>query len=194
MTIKTQRSKPPKCILILGGGRSGKSSLAVEMALERGGKVLFVATAEPRDEEMKRRISAHKKSRPESWQTLETPLNLGSEISKNVGTAKTVIIDCVTLLVNNIFEKYGEKGTAGTLEKAIESEITALLECVEKSHATFIIVSNEVGLGIIPVDSVSRLYRDLLGRANQALAARADQVYMLVAGLKMTLKNTLQYH
>ena len=181
-----------KTILLLGGARSGKSSLAVEMARKRGGKVLFVATAEPGDEEMKRRISAHRKSRPESWHTLETPLNIGREIGKNTGGVKTVIIDCVTLLVNNIFEKYGEKATSGTLEKAIESEIKALLDCAEKSPATFIIVSNEVGLGIVPADGVSRLYRDLLGRANQMLAARADEVYLLVAGLPVTIKNTLQ--
>ena len=181
-----------KTILLLGGARSGKSSLAVEMARKRGGKVLFVATAEPRDEEMKRRISAHRKSRPESWRTLETPLNIANEIEKNTGGVKTVIVDCVTLLVNNIFEKYGEKATSGTLEKAIESEISALLDCAEKSPATFVIVSNEVGLGIVPADGVSRLYRDLLGRANQVLASRADVVYLLVAGLPVTIKNTLQ--
>jgi adenosylcobinamide kinase/adenosylcobinamide-phosphate guanylyltransferase len=158
------------------------------MARRRGGKVLFVATAEPRDEEMKRRINAHKKSRPENWQLLETQMNIGDEIGKNIGAAKTVIIDCITLLVNNVFEKYGEKGTAGTLEKAVESEMKALLDCVEKSGAMFIIVSNEVGLGIIPADGVSRLYRDLLGRANQMLAAFADEVYLLVAGLPVTLK------
>ena len=181
-----------RIILLLGGARSGKSSLAVEMARQRGGKVLFVATAEPCDEEMKRRISAHRKSRPGGWRLLEAPLNIANEIGKNIGTSKTVIIDCITLLVNNIFEKYGEKATSGTLEKAIESEINALLDGAEKSPATFIIVSNEVGLGIVPADSVSRLYRDLLGRANQMLAARADEVYFLVAGLPVTIKNTLQ--
>jgi len=185
------RKRSANCILILGGGRSGKSTLAVEMARKRGGKVLFVATAEPFDDEMKRRINAHKKNRPQSWLTLETPLNVGNEIIKNIGTSKTVILDCITLLVNNVFEKYGEKATAGTLEKAVESEIKGLLDCVDKSTATFIIVSNEVGLGIIPADSGSRLYRDLLGRANQMLAARADEVYLLVAGLKMTLKNPI---
>ncbi len=181
-----------KIILLLGGARSGKSSLAVEMARKRGGKVLFVATAEPRDEEMKRRISAHQKSRPEGWRTLEAPLNIGNEIRKNTGTVKTVIADCITLLVNNIFEKYGEKATSGTLKKAIESEIKALLDCAEKSPATFIIVSNEVGLGIVPADGISRLYRDLLGRANQMLAARADEVYLLVAGLPVMIKNAIQ--
>jgi adenosylcobinamide kinase/adenosylcobinamide-phosphate guanylyltransferase len=94
-----------------------------------------------------------------------------------------VIIDCITLLVNNIFEKLGEKATAPKLEKTVEAEIKQLLDCIDKSEARFIIVSNEVGLGIIPGDSVSRLYRDSLGRANQALAAHADEVYLLVAGI-----------
>jgi adenosylcobinamide kinase/adenosylcobinamide-phosphate guanylyltransferase len=177
-----------KSILILGGARSGKSRLAVELAQKRGGGVLFVATAEARDAEMQRRIAAHRKVRPAGWKTLEAQTHIGKLIAQNIGKAPTVIIDCITLLVNNIFEKYDEKAGASRLEKAVEAEIKELLGCIDKSEALFIIVSNEIGLGIIPADGVSRLYRDLLGRANQMLAARADEVYLLVAGLPVAIK------
>jgi adenosylcobinamide kinase/adenosylcobinamide-phosphate guanylyltransferase len=179
-----------KIVLILGGARSGKSRLAVEMAEKRGGKVLFVATAEARDGEMARRIKAHRRARPAGWRTLEATADIGQQIQKNIGGARTVIIDCITLLVNNIFEKYGEKASASKLEKAVEAEIKALLDSIKESDALYIIVSNEVGLGIIPADSVSRLYRDVLGRANQVLAARSDEVYLLIAGLPLAIKKS----
>jgi adenosylcobinamide kinase/adenosylcobinamide-phosphate guanylyltransferase len=175
-------------ILILGGARSGKSRLAVAVARQRGGPVLFVATAEALDPEMARRIAAHRRARPAGWRTLECPLDVGRHIKKHIGQASTVIIDCMTLLVNNILEKYGEKAGARQLEKAVTAEIKGLLDCIDSSNALFIIVSNEVGLGIVPADSASRLYRDLLGQANQTFAARADEVYLLVAGIPLTLK------
>ncbi len=181
-----------KSILILGGARSGKSRLAVELAQKQGGDVLFVATAEARDAEMQRRIEAHRQVRPAGWKTLEATTHIGKEITQNIGRAGTVIIDCITLLVNNIFEKYDEKADASRLEKAVEAEIKELLTCIDRSKALFIIVSNEVGLGIVPADSVSRLYRDLLGRANQMLAAPADEVYFLVAGIPVAIKNRSQ--
>ena len=177
-----------KSILILGGARSGKSRLAVELAQKRGGDVLFVATAEARDGEMEQRIAAHRRVRPSNWKTLEATLNIGAQITRNIGKVQTVIIDCVTLLVNNVFEQCGEAADASGVEKTIEVEIKELLDCIEKSKALFIIVSNEVGLGIIPGDRISRLYRDSLGRANQMLAARADEVYLLVAGLPVAIK------
>jgi adenosylcobinamide kinase/adenosylcobinamide-phosphate guanylyltransferase len=177
-----------KSILILGGARSGKSRAAVEIAQKRGGEVLFVATAEARDAEMKRRIAAHKRSRPADWRTLEVQTHIGKSIAQNAGPAQTVIIDCITLLVNNVFERYAQKADAGRLEKSVEAEITELLACIERSDALFIIVSNEVGLGIIPADEVSRLYRDSLGRANQLLAAAAAEVYLLVAGVPVAIK------
>jgi adenosylcobinamide kinase/adenosylcobinamide-phosphate guanylyltransferase len=179
-----------KSILILGGARSGKSRLAVELAQKRSGDVLFVATAEARDGEMRRRIEAHRQVRPSSWKTLEVATNLGPQIIRCGGGAKTIIIDCITLLLNNVFEQFKEKADASPLEKAVDIEIKGLLDCIERSGALFILVSNEVGLGIIPADSVSRLYRDLLGRANQALAARADEVYLLVAGIPVAIKRS----
>ncbi len=155
-----------KTTLIIGGARSGKSRLALEMARAAGGEVLFVATAEAGDDEMARRIERHRRSRPPHWRTLEVTTGIGKQIGEALGQARTVVVDCITLLVNNIFEQYKAAGEAA-LEKAVESEIKDLIACIDKSKANFIIVTNEVGLGIIPADPVSRLYRDLLGRANQ---------------------------
>jgi adenosylcobinamide kinase/adenosylcobinamide-phosphate guanylyltransferase len=176
-----------KTTLIIGGARSGKSRLALEMARAAAGEVLFVATAEAGDDEMARRIETHKRSRPAHWRTLEVTTGIGERISADIGRSGTVVIDCVTLLVNNVFEQYKNTGEAAT-EKAVEAEINGLVKCIEQSGADFIIVTNEVGLGIIPDDRVSRLYRDLLGRANQALAARADEVLFMVAGIPVKIK------
>ena len=177
-----------KITLITGGARSGKSRLAQELARKSGGAVLFVATAEAGDEEMKQRIEAHRKGRPPGWVTLEVTTHIGSQITRNIGQARTVIIDCITLLINNVFEEHDKKTDASLLEKAVTAEIKELLDGIDHSDANFIIVTNEVGLGIIPADRVSRLYRDLLGKANQMLAEHADEVYLMVAGIPVAVK------
>ena len=178
-----------KISLITGGARSGKSRLALEMARKTGGPVLFVATAEAGDAEMKRRIETHRKARPADWKTLEVRTLTGGEINRNIGKAQTVVIDCITLLVNNIFQQH--EGTKDALlEKAVVVEINELVKCMKDSDARFIIVTNEVGLGIVPADKVSRLYRDLLGKANQMLAEAADEVILMVAGVPVYVKKT----
>ena len=177
-----------KSILITGGARSGKSTLAQELGKKAKGEILFVATAEAGDPEMKRRIRAHKKSRPAGWKTLEAQTHIGKNIIKELGRARTVIIDDITLLVMNIFTACGEKSGAAVLEKAVTGEIQELINCIDKCKADFIIVTNEVGLGIIPGDIISRQYRDLLGKANRRLAQRADEVYLMVAGIPLTVK------
>lgn len=181
-----------KTILITGGARSGKSHLAQEMALQSGRVVLFVATAAAADEEMRQRIEEHRRLRPAAWRTLEAGTHVGKQIQENPGAARTVIVDCVTLLVNNIFTKYtgldSEITDAALLEKEVTAEIKELIACLDSTAADFIIVTNEVGLGLVPLNPMARLYRDLLGKANQILAARADEVYLLVAGLPVKIK------
>ncbi len=177
-----------KTTLIIGGARSGKSTLAQEMALKAGGNVLFVATAEAGDADMKKRIEMHRKSRPTDWSTLEATTHIGSQIIKNMDKVQTIIIDCITLLINNIFMQYDENTDADLADKEVTAEIKELLDCIDGSDAHFIIVTNEFGLGVVPADRVSRLYRDLLGRANQMLAEHADEVYLLVSGIPLTVK------
>ncbi len=181
-----------KTILVTGGARSGKSRFAQELAAKSGESVLFVATAEAGDADMKHRIEEHKRCRPENWQTLEVTTHIGSHIKQKIGGIRLVIVDCITLLVNNIFNQYGcqddEQIDTILLEKEVASEIAELLECISQVDASFIIVTNEVGLGLVPANKMGRLYRDLLGKANQLLAERADEVYLMVAGLPLKIK------
>jgi adenosylcobinamide kinase/adenosylcobinamide-phosphate guanylyltransferase len=179
-----------KSILITGGARSGKSTYAQELALKTGRAVLFVATAEAGDADMARRIEAHRRSRPAGWTTLEATIRIGRWVAENIGKNGTVIIDCITLLVNNVIRPYGETADAGLMEKAVVTEIEELINCMENSGVQFIIVTNEVGLGIVPADRVSRIYRDLLGKANQMLARHADEVYLMVAGIPLPVKKS----
>lgn len=181
-----------KTTLIIGGARSGKSNFAQELARNSGGKVLFVATAEAGDEEMRRRIETHRKARPAGWKTLEATARVGSRILEGTGGADTVIVDCITLLVSNVFLKYGGHTVAAIdealIEKGVMTEIEGLVASIDKVAASFIIVTNEVGLDLVPPNPVGRLYRDLLGKTNQMLAQRADEVYLMVAGIPVQIK------
>ena len=150
--------------------------------------MLFVATAVAGDEEMKQRIEEHQKLRPAAWSTLEVTTHIGSQIEQKIGRAKVVIVDCITLLVNNIFDQSGEQIDAPLIEKKVNGEISELVECIKRVDASFIIVTNEVGLGLVPANKVGRLYRDLLGKANQMLAELADEIYLMVAGLPVLIK------
>lgn len=179
-------------ILIIGGARSGKSSFAQELAVKLGEPILFVATAEAKDEEMRRRIETHKRLRPTLWNTLESATSVGSQIGKNVGQARVVIVDCVTLLVNNVLCQHmngaDEKIDTEVIEQQVTDEITQLIDCMNNSEASFIVVTNEVGTGLIPTSAMARLYRDLLGKANQMLGQHVDRVYLMVAGLPLQVK------
>jgi len=174
-----------KVIFILGGVRSGKSRFAQELAKKLGRKVLFVATGQALDEEMKARIEEHKKVRPSSWRTLELFNNVGKRIKARIGDAEVVIVDCLTLLVSNLLKNEAKYPEA---EKQVLAEIESLISCLDGVPATFIIVSNEVGMGIVPRNRLARLYRDLLGKVNQLIAEKADEVYLMVAGIPLRLK------
>ncbi len=185
-----------KSILLIGGARSGKSHFAQELALKSAQPVLLVATAEAGDEEMRQRIEEHQKKRPTTWSTLEVTTHVGSQIFQKFGKAQTVIVDCITLLVNNIFSRYsdstGEQIDAPLIEKEVMAEIGEFVDCINQVNANFIIVTNEVGLGLVPANRMSRLYRDLLGRANQILAQHVDEIYLMVAGLPLRIKSARQ--
>jgi adenosylcobinamide kinase/adenosylcobinamide-phosphate guanylyltransferase len=173
------------CIFITGGARAGKSSYAQKLAAENGGKVLFVATAEAKDEDMRLRIEKHKKSRPSVWETLEAPVDVGKAISGKAGEYTVVIIDCITMLVSNVMLAADNEESA---ESAVINEVEALIKTMQSKLSAFIVVSNEVGLGIVPDNEMSRNYRDLLGRANQLMAQHADEVYFVAAGIPVKIK------
>ncbi len=161
--------------LILGGARSGKSSRAVELA--RGAaRVLFVATAEALDDEMAVRIAAHRRERPAHWQTLEEPRYLAASIARASTAYDLVVIDCLTLWVSNVLD--------GELERSTRT----LIETYRRGTPSWIVVSNEVGLGIVPDNALARTYRDALGAVNRLVAAAADRVTFMAAGLSINLK------
>ena len=174
-----------KTILILGGARSGKSHYAQQVATKLNDKVLFVATGEALDEEMQARIAEHVKARPKNWRTLEMPTDVGKKIERQIGDAKVVTIDCLTLLVSNLLRDEPEYPKA---EKRVASEINELIAAMDKLDANFIIVSNEVGMGLVPETRLGRIYRDLLGIANQRIAQHATEVYLMVAGSPARIK------
>ena len=181
-----------RLILILGGARSGKSTHAQRLAKAHGGKVLFIATAEGLDDEMRARIAAHQSERPADWQTLEIPYNVADAFIRLSPLSDVVLLDCLTLLVSNLLLLEGEidqsdMARADAFSHRLEAEIQALLEAIRGSRADWIVVSNEVGLGLVPLYPSGRLYRDLLGHANQVLAAQADEVYWLVAGIPVPI-------
>lgn len=176
--------------LILGGARSGKSRLAQDTALSAGQAVLFVATGEALDREMLERIEEHRRTRPAGWRTLEAPCDAGRRIRREAGDARAIIVDCLTLLVSNVIGRCGpaEEVDAALASVAVAEEIRGLVSCIEEEPASFIVVSNEVGLGLVPDNRLGRIYRDCLGRANAELAQRAETVYLMVAGIPMVLK------
>jgi adenosylcobinamide kinase/adenosylcobinamide-phosphate guanylyltransferase len=174
-----------KIILIIGGARSGKSDYAQQLAARMRGKVLFCATAEPLDEEMKTRIAAHKKSRPPEWGDLEAHRNVGASLEKSSGSYNTIIIDCVTVLVANCL---GDVDSPEQSDLSVLEEISRLMKVLVQREANYILVTNDVGSGLVPDNRLGRIYRDALGRANQMLAGCADEAYLMVAGLPVKIK------
>jgi adenosylcobinamide kinase/adenosylcobinamide-phosphate guanylyltransferase len=181
-----------KLTLILGGARSGKSSHAQQLAIDHGGPVTYVATAQALDPEMQNRIENHRLERPQDWKTLEAPRGVAAALKGQPENAGVILLDCLTLLVTNLLmdaapdEDHPDEIAA---TQAVERELAQLLEFVRASQADWIMVSNEVGLGLVPPYPLGRIYRDLLGRVNQKLAAAADEVFWMVAGIPVPIHN-----
>jgi len=178
-----------KLILILGGARSGKSKFAVEQAekLSSGRpRVVYVATASPLDEEMKRRIERHRKRRPPSWRTIEEKTDL-TKILPKLRKVNTVIIDCLTFLISNLL-------LSGKREGAILKRIREFSRILKRRNFTTLVVSNEVGMGIVPDTRLGRSFRDIAGQANQIIAELANEVYLLEAGIPIKIKGKHSPH
>jgi adenosylcobinamide kinase/adenosylcobinamide-phosphate guanylyltransferase len=180
-------------VLIIGGARSGKSRLAEQLAAASGRAVLYAATLEPGDDEMVRRISAHRSRRPADWQTIEAPLDLVGALRDEARPGTTVLIDCLTVWISNLLlRQYPAAGAASADAEAAQVTIMAaiddLLSWYADADVTLIVVSNEVGAGLVPPYPLGRLYRDVLGTVNQRLAAVADRVFSVTAGLALELK------
>jgi len=186
-----------KLTLLLGGARSGKSTYAEKLAARHSGPVVYIATAQALDDEMVQRIAAHRRKRPDDWQTLELPFGLGtgagasdSTAASAMAAAQVVLLDCLTLLISNLILRTCpdlDQPDEAAATAAVQAELERLEQAIQNSPADWIIVSNEVGLGLVPPFPIGRIYRDLLGWANQRLARRADKVLFLIAGIPMRL-------
>jgi adenosylcobinamide kinase / adenosylcobinamide-phosphate guanylyltransferase len=174
-----------KIVLITGGARSGKSTYAQQMAALQGGKVLYCATAEALDDEMRTRIEVHKRSRPAGWDTLEAGNDVALKLKAKGAGYDVVLIDCITMLVANLL---GAGQPPAEAEYRALAEVSALIDYMAARKSSYILVTNEVGFGIVPENPLARLYRDVLGRANQQLAGCADEVYLMTAGLPLKIK------
>ena len=164
---------------MLGGARSGKSVFAERIAGEWGEPVLYVATATASDDEMAERIAMHRAQRPHAWRTVEVPLRIAEHLGGELGDATTVLVEDLTLLLSNLMAE-DERGA----EARAVDEVNALLAL--STHV--VLVSNEVGMGIVPPYPLGRVFRDALGRLNQVTGAACAEVYLLVAGLPLQLK------
>ena len=181
-------------ILVTGGARSGKSNFAESLCIKQNNRTAYIATSIPFDDEMKNRVKKHQESRPKEWKTYEIYKDIYSIVEELDNNHDTVIMDCVTLMVNNLMFTYGievDKATSqelDELEEYIKEQIKKLMEAIKKTNLYFVIVSNEVGMGIVPENKLSRIYGDFVGRANQLIAKYSDEVYFVVSGIPMKVK------
>ncbi len=175
-----------RIILYTGGSRSGKSSAAVEKAKASGSAVCFIATCQPQDDEMKQRVQRHQAERPGGWKLVEEPIHLAKRLAEvDLAHHPVVIIDCLTLWVSNLMfvdeEQFNDESDA--TKCAVH-----LIEAARSYGGIVIIITNEVGLGVIPENALARKFVDLAGRCNQAIAAEADEVVLFSCGLPLPLK------
>ena len=169
----------PKVTFVLGGARSGKSRFAEGLIAGHPGRPAYLATAEVGDAEMAERIRRHRARRGDGWTTIEEPLDLPRALASATRDNAAVLVDCLTLWLSNLM----------AAERIIEHEIQALIDCLPKVAAPVVFVSNEVGLGIVPDNALARAFRDHAGFLHQAVAAAADRVYFMAAGLPLLLKD-----
>ncbi len=183
-----------KIILVTGGARSGKSTFAEETAKKLGDNVLYIATSIAFDEEMKDRIRKHRAQRPASWDTVEAYKDLDRHLQGKLEGKHAVLLDCITVMVSNLMleRAYDWEGIApeeiNAVEDVVKTEIQKLIETAQHAPADFVIVTNELGMGVVPPTVLGRAVRDIAGRANQKLARTADEVYLCVSGIPVKIK------
>lgn len=170
-----------RVIFITGGCRSGKSRFALDYANRHYLKKIYLATCEPLDEEMVRRIELHKKARGSEWQTVEEPIAIVDRARQLGMKDQVILVDCITLWISNLLMKWDD-------EAKIMKEVEQLLEAVNKNPSSFIFVSNEVGMGIVPAEPIARRFRDLAGTINQRIGEVADTMVFMISGIPLFLK------
>lgn len=186
-------------VLVTGGARSGKSLFAESLIKKHGENALYIATAIAFDDEMQDRIRKHREQRPSDWETIEAYKAFDVVLDGRLEGKDAVMLDCVTIMVSNIiFEKEFNwerlsVEECNLLEMAVRAEVEKLLRAVENAKVPFIMVTNELGMGIVPESALPRMFRDVAGRVNQLLAAQADEVYFCVSGIPVKIKGVNEY-
>jgi adenosylcobinamide kinase/adenosylcobinamide-phosphate guanylyltransferase len=185
-------------IVVTGGSRSGKSSYAERLANDLGSSILYIATAAVTDEEMEERIKKHRERRPETWETYEGYRQLDEVFRNAEGKYDGILLDCVTTMVTNLmFDELGEAAYEDLhchsvdfkmIEEKIIREFEHLSETIKKQKTEVILVTNELGMGIVPETLLGRVFRDIAGRVNQIIARHADSVYLVVSGIDLKIK------
>jgi len=194
--IMAQQQQFPRLVLILGGARSGKSTFAERLAATSEKRVAFIATATASDGDMRDRIARHRAARPITWITIEEPLDLVAAVTRASHEADVILLDCMTLWLSNWMAQHNNtiEEDDVQLQHAYNDGVLAAIEALLSAIRTLppgktvIIVTNEVGLGIVPMHPLSRAYRDTLGWMNQRIARDADRVYLMIAGLGVDIK------
>lgn len=178
--------------LVLGGARSGKSSFAEKIAGSSGLEVVYLATSEIRDHEMLLRVKKHREQRPKNWQTVEEPLHPEKVISEILKPSRIILLDCMTLWISNLLlhpDLPNRKAGVEEKERYILDKVKTMLALLKTSGSPAILVSNEVGYGIVPDNPLARTYRDIAGRVNQLCARYAKEVFLVIAGIPVELKS-----
>ena len=173
-------------VFITGGARSGKSTFAEKRALEFGGPLGYLATSQPLDDEMNERVRRHRERRGKEWHTIEEPIHLSRTLARYDCTYQAILVDCVTLWLSNLFFTYAESG--GDCEERIWEDVLCLKSTLHSMVTPVILVSNEVGQGIVPDNRLARQFRDIAGTTNQQLAAATDEAYVVISGIPLKLK------
>lgn len=172
-------------IFITGGARSGKSTFAEKLAQRFGATLGYLATAQTLDSEMDERVRQHRERRGEEWKTIEEPVQLSQALVLCDGQYKAILVDCLTLWLSNLLFKYEYEED---IEERINNDVLLLQSTLQGMKTPVVLVSNEVGMGIVPDNALARLFRDIAGRTNQIIAASADEVHVVISGIPLKLK------
>jgi adenosylcobinamide kinase / adenosylcobinamide-phosphate guanylyltransferase len=175
-----------RTIFITGGARCGKSLFAEKQAGEFGAQLCYLATAQALDSEMDERVRRHRERRGAQWSTVEEPILLSQALAQSDGSYSVILVDCLTLWLSNLLFKYENAGEC--IEERIYEEVQRLMSTLQGMITPVILVSNEVGMGIVPDNKLARMFRDIAGSANQELAATADEVHVVISGIPLKLK------
>lgn len=184
--------KRGKLVFVTGGIRSGKSAFAEKITAELGQTIIYVATSEALDDEMKLRVQLHRQRRPDNWQTVEEPLKVTAVVQEYGDKCDVIMLDCLTILISNLmFAREREAGQdfQKEMQDGIIKEIDALARAARDVKAHVVIVSNEVGMTLVSDNFLGRQYQELVGRANQIAAGLSDEAYLVAAGYPITLKS-----